>query len=900
MSNDLPSVMWIIPHTHWDREWYEPHDVFRARLVAMVDSLLDVLDNEPEYRFTLDGQSAALDDYLEIRPERSAQVRAAVERGQLAIGPLQILLDEFCCDGETIVRNLEHGIRSARRVGSEMRVGYLPDMFGHAAQTPQILRGFGIPDAALWRGVPAAVEHHAFVWEGLDGSQVRVEYLWDGYGNALKLFEPSSKLPELVAAYVRDNASWFGGEDVAGMYGTDHMAPRGDLMDIVRAYQDQGHDIALRSGTVGDLIASRDHTPDALRRLPQVRGELRSHARGNILPGVFSIRVNIKAAMARAERALTTAERFDAWVGGVSRTALVERGWGLAIESTAHDSVTGCGADATADQVESRLHVAAHTARGAIDIALGSLAATAAVGDAAVFNQSGWARDVQTELVVELASTEVPEGVQVLEELATIIGDEIVRAPDLTRVIRRIHGQELFGKHIRSWTWGDDVLEFEVAEHTAGDFDLAVFSAEVAERMAGAHAGDQWRVVTRVPRSCRVLVAGHVDGLSGMALGVAQAVTPEAPVRAEGHTVGNSLITATVTADGAVTIEDHTSGVVVRRALRLVDEGDRGDSYNFGPVLGGTVSEPSVVAVDVLETGPLRGRLRIRRTYDLPLSLREGDRSARSDETFAQVVDTVMELRAGEPFLRVKVSMVNHVRDHRLRVLVPAGVRDVIGSASAGQYGTTHRGRHAEGGWGEFPLPTFPATRFVHAGKVGVLLDKLMEYEVVDGTEGGDDIALTVLRAVGMMSVNVHPLRDEPAGSEVPTPGAQYIGEGVELVFAVDLGAPDGPCSSDIVEHSDLFRLDPVVTPGLAVHPVQGLPSPVVTRGRVALESLRRVGDLLEARFVNYSTATEPLRVIAAGNWCRTDMTGEVLQEDVNVWDQTVRGGEILTLRGGS
>ncbi|WP_231979512.1 glycoside hydrolase family 38 N-terminal domain-containing protein [Tessaracoccus coleopterorum] len=158
--------MWIVPHTHWDREWYEPHDVFRARLVSMLDSLLTMLEGEPAYRFTLDGQSAAIDDYLEIRPEETARVRAAVARGQLALGPFQILLDEFCCDGETIVRNLEHGIASARRLGGEMRVGYLPDMFGHAAQTPQILRGFGIADASLWRGVPAAVDRHAFLWEG--------------------------------------------------------------------------------------------------------------------------------------------------------------------------------------------------------------------------------------------------------------------------------------------------------------------------------------------------------------------------------------------------------------------------------------------------------------------------------------------------------------------------------------------------------------------------------------------------------------------------------------------------------------------------------------------------------------------------------------------------------------
>lgn len=126
----------VVPHTHWDREWYEPHDVFRLRLVEMIDGLLDMLEAEPEMRFTLDGQTAAIEDYLAIRPQARGRVERAVAAGQLALGPFLILLDEFCCDGETIVRNLELGRAGARALGGSMAVGYLPDMFGHAAQTP--------------------------------------------------------------------------------------------------------------------------------------------------------------------------------------------------------------------------------------------------------------------------------------------------------------------------------------------------------------------------------------------------------------------------------------------------------------------------------------------------------------------------------------------------------------------------------------------------------------------------------------------------------------------------------------------------------------------------------------------------------------------------------------------
>ncbi|GAP53872.1 putative mannosylglycerate hydrolase [Arthrobacter sp. Hiyo6] len=135
----------LVPHTHWDREWYEPFQVFRFQLVRMFDEVLKTAEADAGFRFTLDGQTAAIDDYLEIRPENRERVKAMVSRGQLALGPWQILLDEFLCSGETIIRNLQMGISGAQALGGYMKVGYLPDMFGHVARCP---RSFGAPGSA--------------------------------------------------------------------------------------------------------------------------------------------------------------------------------------------------------------------------------------------------------------------------------------------------------------------------------------------------------------------------------------------------------------------------------------------------------------------------------------------------------------------------------------------------------------------------------------------------------------------------------------------------------------------------------------------------------------------------------------------------------------------------------
>src|SRR3989304_4257881 len=144
----------VVSHTHWDREWYRPFEAFRARLVRMMDNLLDLLDSDPEYRhFVLDGQTIPLDDYLEIRPDRRPDIERLVKAGRLLIGPNYMLPDEFLIGGESWGPNLMLGIRSAREYGGAMMVGYSPDAFGHIAHLPAILNGFGLDSVLIWRGI---------------------------------------------------------------------------------------------------------------------------------------------------------------------------------------------------------------------------------------------------------------------------------------------------------------------------------------------------------------------------------------------------------------------------------------------------------------------------------------------------------------------------------------------------------------------------------------------------------------------------------------------------------------------------------------------------------------------------------------------------------------------------
>ena len=347
-GQSTPRRVHIVPHTHWDREWYEPFHVFRLRLVDVLDEVVARAEADRDFRFTLDGQMAAVDDYLEIRPQCRTRVSTLVARGQLAVGPWHILLDEFLCSGETIIRNLELGWRGASELGGAMPVGYLPDMFGHCAQMPQILARAGIGHACVWRGVPAGVDRHAFRWVAPDGSAVRVEYLFDGYGNALHLFALPERLGTAVAAYCEATRDRFGDDAGLGMLGTDHSAPHPDL----RLVRDHDGPAALTVATLAEYVSS--YPPGGIG-LPVVAGEMRSHARGNVLPGVISVRVGLKQAMGGAERMMAQAESVAAQWSADPYRSFVDLAWRRIVECTAHDSVTGCGVDETATQVAARL-----------------------------------------------------------------------------------------------------------------------------------------------------------------------------------------------------------------------------------------------------------------------------------------------------------------------------------------------------------------------------------------------------------------------------------------------------------------------------------------------------------------------------------------------------------------
>ncbi len=788
----------VVPHTHWDREWYLPFQRFRLRLVDLLDDLLPRLEADPSFRhFLLDGQMAVVDDYLGVRPEAEATLRRLATSGRLAMGPWYALPDEFLVSGETLVRNLQAGLRRAAAFGGAMEVGYLPDMFGHVAQMPQLLAQFGFAHAVVWRGVPSAVDRSGFWWEAPDGSTVRAEYLPEGYGNGARVPDDAKALLRLVDGFVAGHDDLLAGP-ILWMVGTDHQAPRpwlGRVVTEANAVQSD-YELVIRS--------LAEHVADApTEGLPRWTGELRSGARANLLMGVASNRVDVKVAAAVAERAL---ERVAEPLAALLQPAdewperQLELAWLEVIRNSAHDSVCACSHDDVVAAVLHRYAEARHLAEGLASRALRSLGRSLAGRDAVVVNPSARTRGGVVRLHlpgsgpapglrgpnggIGLRGPNGGIGLQLVDEVPAHAVLHDLAAADAVLVVER----EIFlHPHLTELTLDVDGAEAEVALHT-GESMMDAPPDNTAEVLAalGRHAEAHPDGRVRVERHSvpRRTVLARVDDVPGYGWAAWDPEGSEAvvDVTADGTTLANGLITVVVdAADGTFAVDGHAG------LGRLVDDGDAGDTYNWSPPEHDeVVDRPRSVSVTVDEEGPVRARLAIEATYVLPREVAE-DRRVGEVEV---AVHTVLELCAGNDFVAVTTTIDNQARDHRLRAWFPLP-EPADHSEAECAFTVVRRGLAAEGGPTERPMTTFPSRRFVRAGGLTVAHEGLLEYELVDVGDGNAGaLALTLLRCTGMLSQGPMTMRPLPAGPEHALAGPQL--QGVQTVrYAVRLGDGD-------------------------------------------------------------------------------------------------------------
>jgi mannosylglycerate hydrolase len=910
---ESPVQVGIVPHTHWDREWYAPFQTYRAELVHLLDELLDLLERDDTYaRFLLDGQTAVLDDYLEVRPDAAPRLAALVGTGRVQIGPWMVLMDEYMVSAETMVRDLQLGIARAGALGGAMNVGYLPDMFGHVAQMPQILRLAGLEHAVVWRGVPSTIVSTAFWWDAPDGSRVRAEYLYGSYSNGRDIPDDWAQLVARARGYeheLGDARLPSGG--MLLMNGSDHLLPQPWLGRVVDDANREQPDYRFTVTSLPEYLAAQPTSG-----LATWCGELRSGARANVLMGVASNRVDVHQAAAHAERAVErVGEPMSALLLPSAQYphTLLGIAWRNLVLDSAHDSSCACSNDEVVEAVRVRYQEARHIGEALTRDALRVLATEvdAPPGSTVVVNPTQTRRGGLVALPVPgdgpvhvVALDGSPRATQVI---SSTTGDGLsttVTGAKIRWVVEMMRGPELAGARVarvERRDLADGTVEFTLHNAAPGEAPVDLEATREELLRLGETGATICIRQRKAPLREVVFAADSVPGFGWRSYRIEDGDGPATPVRADGLTLANEQVQVDVDPlDGTFSIA--VDGVRVVGANRYVDGGDGGDTYNYSPPTDDRiVDRPESVQVAVLERGPVRARLLVTASYVWPAYAIGDERSCsqRSDDSVTTEVRTTLELRTDERFLRVRVELDNHARDHRLRAHFPLPA-PVDGSSAECAFAVVRRGLTAEGGPHEFGLPTFVSRRFVDAsdGSTGVALvhDGLLEYEVVND---GRELALTLLRATGYLSRSEIALRPNPAGPLDPLHGSQLQGP-LAVEYAVVLHRGDWQTAGlyDLADEV-LVPLGRVRGGGWA-----GAFRPA-TAARLTIEGARvsavtraRAAAPLTVRVFNASPEPSVARVAIDGEPARGEVV-DLLDDVVDAFDGQLALGawEIATVR---
>lgn len=798
-SRETSLAVTVYHHTHWDREWWTTRRDFAVRLADLIDQLLDIIDADPAFTtFVLDGQMVMLEDYLELRPEQRGRLVAAIRAGRIHVGPWYVLADTLLPSGESAIRNLWLGRRLAESLDVPMMpVGYLPDQFGHAAQIPQILRGWGIDAAVVWRGFGAPPLGHVadpaeelgsqppsdrpyyprvfsrgafpeamqseFWWEAPDGTRVLGLYLAHEYyvshapDGSLDEPEPWARWVARERRTIDYLRSFASGGRILHPYGGDHLPADARLPQLLARLNaelaDEG--IELNQGSLVDYLDGVRGESDQVSIT--WRGEGRAFGRkAHLLPGVASTRLYLKRLNREAETVLgRQAEPFQAlsWmVGGPYEQSSLWAAWRLVIQNQPHDSITGCSIDEVHRQNVARYEEAIDLGRF-LALRAGERLAQQVVTDGlpdgarafVVLNGLGFARTDAARLLVD-------RGLSVAPSTWRLVDDAGAEVPFQVR----------------------EVIERRTALPSRNWTEVAF----VAHDVPGLGYRRYHLVAREEPRqrpwALDHTVLGIVSRDKGAARTTGLAVGP-------GRLENDELSVEVDPRDGSLTVTDRRSGERYPGLNVLEDGADAGDEYTYSWPVGDAIFSTHDVRPSLiwLETGPARATLRITWEWPLPDALTE-DRRSRSPRNVPMTIHSDITLHADVARVDIRTHGENVVRDHRLRALFPLGRAPEVSKAESA-FCVVERPvgiDEIERGSAEPAVPEFPQQAFASVDVDGrgltIANRGLSEASVLD--DGSGTIALTLLRAVGFLSRGDLLTRIEGAGPTMPTPDAQMIG----------------------------------------------------------------------------------------------------------------------------
>ncbi|PYE50326.1 alpha-mannosidase [Paenibacillus barcinonensis] len=757
-----PKTAHLISHTHWDREWYMPYEHHHVLLVELMDTLLDTLDQDPEYRyFHLDGQTIIREDYLQVRPDQQERLDRYIREGRIQFGPWYVLQDEFLTSSEANLRNLLIGHRDAQPFGVISKTGYFPDSFGNMGQAPQILQQADIQNAIFGRGVKptgfnnAVVDAEAYespysemIWRSPDGSEVLGILFANWYCNGMEV--PVD--PEQAKVYwdknLQDAEKFASTPHLLFMNGCDHQPIQTDLPAALRTASELYPDIHFVHSNFDDYIeAVSRHVPD---NLATIQGELRSqHTDGwGTLVNTASARVYLKQLNQQGQTLLEkVAEPLAAMAHAAGVKAyphhLLTHAWKMLMQNHPHDSICGCSVDEVHREMVTRFAKSRQLAEKLVSQTAQAIGESVDVKsseawgeDAVLFtvlNTAGWTRNgiIEQELIVDKAF--FPEG------------------PNPQALARKLEEAAL--------------PAYQIVD-SAGN----IYEAEIVD--LGVHFGyelpkDRFRQPYMARKVKVTFQARQVPALGYQTYGLVPAREQKSSsvngVQAEGNVMENQYLRLAVLDNGTVTLLDKRSGKEYVGLNAYENTGDIGNEYVYRQPDGeqAITTEHLQAELRLLEHTPYRAVMESvlhwhipagadelfeqEKRYMIPFTERKAQRV---QDTVPLTITTTYTLEAESDMVKVRTEFNNQARDHRLRALFPSGLVTDSHSADsifevakrpntpAKEWVNPSNAQHQQA----FVYVTDEATGLMVANK------GLNEYEILQ-TSSGSTIAVTLLRA---------------------------------------------------------------------------------------------------------------------------------------------------------
>ncbi|SDZ77431.1 alpha-mannosidase/mannosylglycerate hydrolase [Thalassobacillus cyri] len=752
------STCHVVFHTHWDREWYLPFELFRYRFIHVMERIIKGIDSDDIEKFVLDGQMAALDDYFEVcSDQQRKKVVRLIKNGKIIIGPWYVLADEFLVSGESLWRNLEIGLEMAKEYGQPQMVGYLPDTFGHNSQMPQLLNAFQIENAVLWRGIsPEASE---FWWQSPDGSRVFTAFLPEGYYQPLLNEEDPSKM---VNEYIDKVKPYATTSQLLLTNGGDHLMPAWNSMKE-QMNKVSNEEVELVTSSYEQFLKDiREETGN----LKTYKGELRSNDHFYVLPNVLSTRTYLKKQNQEIEDEITGYVEPLLAIAGVSHMErYLNDTWKLLLLNHPHDSICGCSIDEVHKEMQTRtmklkqrmdaLKQEALYRLGAQELSLSGDSGRKPFTDMSkftIFNPHAYEYTGWVEGVIWL-----------YEDESFVIKD------NQDKTLNTIVLDKVQSRHFASPT--DGFPEFK----SMWNYEIAIYVQSLPALSLQPFSVEQGKA--------------QIPGLSSTA------------------TISNKYMEINLE-KASLSVKDLMTGEEYNESNRLYSSLDAGDEYNYSPPLNDLITEGKLEGEPEVNVTDSFQELSYQLLLEPPASL-DSERKGPGDRTSAIHAVFTIRLYSDDPIAKVDIQLHNECKDQRLRIVFPQiGEVNETSSDTAfdlvTRYAAKEEAFDAEKGT-EVPVVVEPSYSLISVNRLVFMHRGLQEYQI----NSNNELEITLLRSVGWLSREDLRTRGGGAGPGFETPDAQCLGS---YSFSYGFGFQE---SKEIaLTKAKEFRLPPVFLPG--------------------------------------------------------------------------------------